>query len=199
MQGGGFSIQWSFFLLFLNGKWRSRQTRDMVAEKECRVEGEKLILVPYEEAHVELYHAWMQDPGLLEATGSEPLSLAQEYAMQRSWAADPFSSFSSSCPPSLSPFFSSSEEALSHMWWFCWFFFRSLNCLLVIRNNIGWTVSESTTDTSLYFAICYGFQSTLSLFWIGNECKEIMFLVHPMRKASKSWNSKLRVWSSPSS
>jgi hypothetical protein len=80
-------------------------TRDMVAEKECRVEGEKLILVPYEEAHVELYHAWMQDPGLLEATGSEPLSLAQEYAMQRSWAADPFSSFSSSCPPSLSPFF----------------------------------------------------------------------------------------------
>jgi RimJ/RimL family protein N-acetyltransferase len=62
----------------------------MVAEKECRVEGEKLILVPYEEAHVELYHAWMQDPGLLEATGSEPLSLAQEYAMQRSWAADPF-------------------------------------------------------------------------------------------------------------
>lgn len=54
------------------------------------MEGEKLILVPYEEAHVELYHAWMQDPGLLEATGSEPLSLAQEYAMQRSWAADPF-------------------------------------------------------------------------------------------------------------
>ncbi len=85
----------------MNGKWRSRQTRDMVAEKECRVEGEKLILVPYEEAHVELYHAWMQDPGLLEATGSEPLSLAQEYAMQRSWAEDPFSSFSSSCPPSL--------------------------------------------------------------------------------------------------
>ncbi len=99
----------------MNGKWRSRQTRDMVAEKECRVEGEKLILVPYEEAHVELYHAWMQDPGLLEATGSEPLSLAQEYAMQRSWAADPFSSFSSSCPPSLPPFFSSSEEALSNM------------------------------------------------------------------------------------
>jgi hypothetical protein len=85
------------------------------------------------------------------------------------------------------------------MWWFCWFFFCSLNCLLVIRNNIGWTVSESTTDTSFYFAICYGFQSTLSLFWIGDECKEIMFLVHPMRKASKSWDSKLRVWSSPSS
>ncbi len=88
-------------------------TRDMVAEKECRVEGEKLILVPYEEAHVELYHAWMQDPGLLEATGSEPLSLAQEYAMQRSWAADPFSSFSSSCPPFLSPFFSLPRRRLS--------------------------------------------------------------------------------------
>ncbi|EEF30379.1 expressed protein, putative [Ricinus communis] len=53
------------------------------------LEGEKVILVPYMEAHVPTYHQWMQDPDLLHATGSEPLSLEEEYKMQLSWTQDP--------------------------------------------------------------------------------------------------------------
>ncbi|KAF9669592.1 hypothetical protein SADUNF_Sadunf14G0123500 [Salix dunnii] len=53
------------------------------------LEGEKVILVPYMEAHVPKYHQWMQDPFLLQATGSEPLSLQDEYQMQLSWTQDP--------------------------------------------------------------------------------------------------------------
>ena len=44
-------------------------------------------------AHVRKYHAWMQDPSLLEA-GSEPVTLDQEYQMQLSWLQDPNSSLS---------------------------------------------------------------------------------------------------------
>ncbi|KAK7260714.1 hypothetical protein RIF29_26986 [Crotalaria pallida] len=66
-----------------------------VAKEETRrkgsvsLEGEKVILVPYMESHVPKYHCWMQDPFLLEATASEPLSLDQEYQMQLSWSQDP--------------------------------------------------------------------------------------------------------------
>ncbi|XP_057735759.1 GCN5-related N-acetyltransferase 9 [Arachis stenosperma] len=52
------------------------------------LEGQKVILVPYMESHVPKYHSWMQDPSLLEATASEPLSLDQEYHMQLSWSQD---------------------------------------------------------------------------------------------------------------
>ena len=38
--------------------------------------------------HLENYHEWMQDPSLLEATGSEPLSMEEEIAMQREWRDD---------------------------------------------------------------------------------------------------------------
>ncbi|KAG7011875.1 N-acetyltransferase 9-like protein [Cucurbita argyrosperma subsp. argyrosperma] len=53
------------------------------------LEGERVILVPYMEAHVPKYHEWMKDPALLQATGSEPLTLDQEYQMQLSWTQDP--------------------------------------------------------------------------------------------------------------
>lgn len=51
--------------------------------------GKKVILVPYMNKHVPKYHEWMQDPFLLEATGSEPLTLEEEYDMQLSWTQDP--------------------------------------------------------------------------------------------------------------
>ncbi|KAK3016113.1 hypothetical protein RJ639_006147, partial [Escallonia herrerae] len=54
------------------------------------LEGGKVILVPYMKEHVPKYHQWMQDPVLLAATGSEPLTLDQEYQMQLSWTQDPF-------------------------------------------------------------------------------------------------------------
>ncbi|KAL3714626.1 hypothetical protein ACJRO7_006517 [Eucalyptus globulus] len=57
--------------------------------KEASLEGERVVLVPYTAAHVPKYHEWMQDPALLAATGSEPLSLDQEFQMQRSWTLDP--------------------------------------------------------------------------------------------------------------
>lgn len=62
--------------------------------------GEKVFLVPYMREHVPRYHQWMQDPALLLATGSEPLTLDQEYQMHLSWTTDPNSLFSK---PSLFP------------------------------------------------------------------------------------------------
>jgi RimJ/RimL family protein N-acetyltransferase len=61
-------------------------------KSQCTLAGKKdsnLLLVPYEEIHVETYHKWMKDSFLLEMTGSEPLSLEEEYEMQKTWATDP--------------------------------------------------------------------------------------------------------------
>ncbi|KAJ4977005.1 hypothetical protein NE237_002111 [Protea cynaroides] len=52
------------------------------------LEGKKVTLVPYMREHVPKYHEWMQDPALLQATGSEPLTLDQEYDMHLSWIHD---------------------------------------------------------------------------------------------------------------
>eukprot|EP00475_Leptophrys_vorax_P000036 TRINITY_DN10021_c0_g1_i3.p2 TRINITY_DN10021_c0_g1~~TRINITY_DN10021_c0_g1_i3.p2 ORF type:complete len:151 (+),score=11.41 TRINITY_DN10021_c0_g1_i3:44-454(+) len=58
-----------------------------VNESTCIV-GEKVVLVPYRACHVPKYHTWMQDPALQEATGSEPLSLEEEFEMQARWRED---------------------------------------------------------------------------------------------------------------
>jgi RimJ/RimL family protein N-acetyltransferase len=62
--------------------------RNMRLNQEVCVVGERVLLVPYTEGHVLKYHEWMQDEAILAATASEPLSLEEEYAMQRSWAED---------------------------------------------------------------------------------------------------------------
>ncbi|KAJ5791564.1 uncharacterized protein N7518_008575 [Penicillium psychrosexuale] len=48
----------------------------------------KALLVPYSSWHVPQYHEWMKDPEIQEATASEPLTLEEEYSMQRSWRQD---------------------------------------------------------------------------------------------------------------
>ncbi|KAJ8662974.1 hypothetical protein O0I10_001150 [Lichtheimia ornata] len=50
--------------------------------------GSNVVLVPYKEEHVLKYHEWMQSPFLQEMTASEPLTLEEEYEMQRSWHED---------------------------------------------------------------------------------------------------------------
>ena len=60
----------------------------MKANWSTRVVGTKVILVPYTAAHVEKYHAWMSRLDLQQLTGSEPLSLEEEFKMQKSWKED---------------------------------------------------------------------------------------------------------------
>jgi RimJ/RimL family protein N-acetyltransferase len=60
----------------------------MLLNYKTAIVGKHCLLVPYRPEHVERYHNWMLDPALLEATGSEPLSLEEEYEMQQSWRDD---------------------------------------------------------------------------------------------------------------
>ncbi|KAH7096199.1 acyl-CoA N-acyltransferase, partial [Auriculariales sp. MPI-PUGE-AT-0066] len=60
----------------------------MRANQNTAIISERVVLVPYRKEHVEKYHSWMQDAELREQTASEPLTLEQEYEMQRKWADD---------------------------------------------------------------------------------------------------------------
>jgi len=60
----------------------------MLLNYETIIVGYRVVLVPYRPQHVAKYHEWMQQPYLLEATASEPLSMEQEYEMQESWRHD---------------------------------------------------------------------------------------------------------------
>ncbi|KAI9474551.1 N-acetyltransferase 9-like protein [Coemansia mojavensis] len=60
----------------------------MHANENLAIVGKQVILVPYEKEHVPKYHDWMKSPFLQEMTGSEPLSIDEEYAMQQSWRND---------------------------------------------------------------------------------------------------------------
>ncbi|KAJ9606438.1 hypothetical protein H2200_009399 [Cladophialophora chaetospira] len=57
----------------------------MLINYQTCVSTQKVALVPYAAHHVPKYHEWMKDPDIQEATASEPLTLEEEYAMQRSW------------------------------------------------------------------------------------------------------------------
>ncbi|XP_015501501.1 N-acetyltransferase 9 isoform X1 [Parus major] len=60
----------------------------MKINQDTVLRGKKVTLVPYTSAHVPRYHEWMQSEELQRLTASEPLSLEQEYEMQRSWQED---------------------------------------------------------------------------------------------------------------
>ncbi|XP_022093664.1 N-acetyltransferase 9-like protein isoform X2 [Acanthaster planci] len=56
---------------------------------EClSIEGNCVVFVPYKEHHVLRYNDWMQSTELQQLTASEPLTLQQEYEMQKSWHLD---------------------------------------------------------------------------------------------------------------
>lgn len=60
----------------------------MRANENTMIVGEKVVLVPYREEHVAKYHEWMSSPELQELTASEPLTLEEEYEMQKKWQND---------------------------------------------------------------------------------------------------------------
>ncbi|XP_041818798.1 N-acetyltransferase 9 [Chelmon rostratus] len=60
----------------------------MKVNENTLLEGHKVVLVPYNADHVPRYHEWMKSPELQQLTASEPLTLEQEYDMQRSWRED---------------------------------------------------------------------------------------------------------------
>uniref|UniRef100_A0A8C6UAH8 Alpha/beta-tubulin-N-acetyltransferase 9 n=1 Tax=Neogobius melanostomus TaxID=47308 RepID=A0A8C6UAH8_9GOBI len=60
----------------------------MRINEDTLLEGHRAVLVPYGPQHVPRYHSWMQSEELQLLTASEPLTLQQEYDMQRSWRED---------------------------------------------------------------------------------------------------------------
>ncbi|KAJ3807022.1 GNAT domain-containing protein [Lentinula aff. lateritia] len=60
----------------------------MLCNKNTVLVGKKILLVPYRIEHVAKYHAWMENEELRTLTASEPLTLDQEYDMQRKWQMD---------------------------------------------------------------------------------------------------------------
>ncbi|KAJ0419316.1 GNAT domain-containing protein [Aspergillus carlsbadensis] len=60
----------------------------MLLNATTAISTSKVLLVPYSKWHVPRYHEWMKDEEIQEATASEPLTLEEEYAMQRSWRDD---------------------------------------------------------------------------------------------------------------
>lgn len=56
--------------------------------ENTKIVGRNVILVPYKEKHVKRYHEWMQSAELRYFTGSEMLTLEEEFQMQRRWHQD---------------------------------------------------------------------------------------------------------------
>ncbi|CAD5114412.1 DgyrCDS3544 [Dimorphilus gyrociliatus] len=60
----------------------------MKINANSRLDGLKVVLIPYNKDHVPKYHNWMEDEELREQTASERLTLEEEYQMQESWRND---------------------------------------------------------------------------------------------------------------
>lgn len=59
-------------------------------EDAClRMEGSRVVLVPYTRGHVDVYHGWMKCAELRRLTCSERLSFEEEVSNQVSWREDP--------------------------------------------------------------------------------------------------------------
>ncbi|XP_050504747.1 N-acetyltransferase 9-like protein isoform X2 [Diabrotica virgifera virgifera] len=60
----------------------------MLINKDTTIQCQRVILIPYRKEHVLKYHLWMKSENLQHLTGSEPLTLEEEYEMQKSWLMD---------------------------------------------------------------------------------------------------------------
>ncbi|XP_066148163.1 N-acetyltransferase 9-like protein, partial [Euwallacea fornicatus] len=60
----------------------------MLINKHTTIRGSKVVLVPYKKMHVPKYHEWMKSEELQSLTASEPLTIEEEYDMQKSWQID---------------------------------------------------------------------------------------------------------------
>ncbi|KAL0895484.1 hypothetical protein ABMA27_011597 [Loxostege sticticalis] len=60
----------------------------MKLNSNIKIKGAHVLLIPYEKHHVPKYHQWMKSTELQELTASEPLTLEQEFDMQKSWRED---------------------------------------------------------------------------------------------------------------
>lgn len=60
----------------------------MKLNENVKIIGKKVILIPYEAKHVPKYHNWMKNEELQELTASQPLTLEEEYVMQKTWRVD---------------------------------------------------------------------------------------------------------------
>eukprot|EP01129_Flabellula_baltica_P007551 TRINITY_DN2954_c0_g1_i3.p2 TRINITY_DN2954_c0_g1~~TRINITY_DN2954_c0_g1_i3.p2 ORF type:complete len:185 (+),score=39.53 TRINITY_DN2954_c0_g1_i3:852-1406(+) len=49
------------------------------------IESDIVNLVPYKPHHVEQYNTWLTDSAIQELTGTEPVSLEEEYQSQKDW------------------------------------------------------------------------------------------------------------------
>ncbi|XP_049888079.1 alpha/beta-tubulin-N-acetyltransferase 9 isoform X2 [Pectinophora gossypiella] len=62
--------------------------KTMKLNSNTEIIGQKVMLVPYRDYHVPKYHIWMKSEELQKLTASEPLTLDEEYEMQKSWRED---------------------------------------------------------------------------------------------------------------
>lgn len=60
----------------------------MLINRNTIVKGKNVVLVPYRAEHVPKYHQWMKSEELQKLTASEPLTLEEEYEMQKTWQRD---------------------------------------------------------------------------------------------------------------
>ncbi|XP_012140199.1 N-acetyltransferase 9-like protein isoform X2 [Megachile rotundata] len=60
----------------------------MKDNEHIKIIGTNVILIPYKEKHVKKYHEWMKSAELQYFTGSEALTLEEEFEMQKRWHQD---------------------------------------------------------------------------------------------------------------